>query len=646
MSEGVAVGALVCRKRLVQTVIKELDERQWRKKRVKVTPFDEERMVVAVVPEGARALDAHAARPEDEEESVPPTLARLLSGGEVAWMSGLRAGAAEATGRATAAVAAGEVAEPAFRFAELFAGMGGFRLGLEPLGGRCVFASEIEPFAAATYERNFGEAPFGDIVEVPTEAVPAHDILTAGFPCQSFSRAGAQRGLQDSRGDLFFEIVRLARARKPAALLLENVPNLLRVDNGHAMHVIARELTAIGYHVRVQLLNAAAVVPQHRERLFIVGFRDARAAAAFAWPTFADTSSSAASAAADGGAAAPTAPAAPAAPAAPPVPSLRAVLEPLDEAALRRYRLSATQWAQVRGSRDFRAQPQWRLAQLGGAARTLRGSYRKSYSRLSEFVPLRDGAPVEGQSPLVGPAGQPTGPSYAAADDEADDDEAEAAEAEAAAEVEAGAEAEAEAEAAGATAVDAAADAEAAAAASAADAMEAPRFYTERECARLQGFPDWFALEGGKLYVQLGNAVCPLLVRAVAERLLAALAAAASPSQPPAAAGEPGGGADGAVAVAAAAEKATEVPAGHLRCECFLSVAAINLLRGVTPPHNYAAVEAAAAEPGGALSEDYGRYGAEEPAERYSRVLNRPADALFEMESVRTYSLTAQPDSE
>jgi site-specific DNA-cytosine methylase len=310
---GVAVGGLVCRKRVVQTVIKALDERQWRKKRVKVSAYDEERMVVAVVPEGARALDAHS-------ERVPSTLADLMQAGDVAWISGLRAGAAEATKGSTAAEG---TAEPAFRFAELFAGMGGFRLGLDPLGGRCVFASEIDPFAAATYERNFGEAPFGDIVEVPTEAVPAHDVLTAGFPCQSFSRAGEQRGLQDDRGDLFFEIVRLARARRPRALLLENVPNLLRVDNGHALHIIISELTAAGYHVRAQLLNAAALVPQHRERLFLVGFRDAAAAAAFQWPAFA------------------------AAPAGRPAP-LRAALQPLDAAELPRYRLSATQWAQAR----------------------------------------------------------------------------------------------------------------------------------------------------------------------------------------------------------------------------------------------------------------------------------------------------------
>ena len=178
--------------------------------------------------------------------------------------------------------------------------------------------------AAATYERNFGEAPFGDITEVPSEAVPAHDVLTAGFPCQSFSRAGEQKGLQDERGDLFFDIVRLARAHKPKVLLLENVPNLLRVDSGHALHIIVGELTTVGYHVRVQLLNASAVAPQHRERVFIVGFRAdlAAAAAAFTWPRFAPAAR----------------------------PRLRDAIEPLTADALRRYRLSDTQWAPVRAS--------------------------------------------------------------------------------------------------------------------------------------------------------------------------------------------------------------------------------------------------------------------------------------------------------
>ncbi|EOD38823.1 hypothetical protein EMIHUDRAFT_56747, partial [Emiliania huxleyi CCMP1516] len=137
------------------------------------------------------------------------------------------------------------------RYAELFAGVGGFRLALDGLGGRCVFASEIDPCAAATYERNFGDAPLGDITEVPDEDLPAHDLLTAGFPCQSFSRSGEQRGLGDARGDLFFEIVRVA----PAALLLENVPNLLRVDNGHALHIIVHALTRAGYHCRLKKKN-------------------------------------------------------------------------------------------------------------------------------------------------------------------------------------------------------------------------------------------------------------------------------------------------------------------------------------------------------------------------------------------------------
>ena len=162
---GVAVGGLVCRKRVVQTVIKALDERQWRKTRVKVSSYDDEQMVVAVVPEGVRALDAHSEKPCD---GVPAALASLIQSGEVTWMSGLRAGAAVATaGRGGGAA---EGVEPAFRYAELFAGIGGFRLGLDALGGRCVFSSEIDACAAATYERNFHEAPFGDIVEVPTEA--------------------------------------------------------------------------------------------------------------------------------------------------------------------------------------------------------------------------------------------------------------------------------------------------------------------------------------------------------------------------------------------------------------------------------------------------------------------------------------------
>mmetsp|Transcript_41038 Transcript_41038/g.132468 ORF Transcript_41038/g.132468 Transcript_41038/m.132468 type:complete len:314 (+) Transcript_41038:44-985(+) len=283
-ASGVAVGAVVAPKRHLQTVIKALDERQWRKKRTKVHEYDCEHLAVAVAPEGARALDAFGS---DAESLVPAPLAALLRDGAVRWATGHRhvSAAAAPSPAAAAAAAASPAPPPRFRYAELFAGVGGFRLALDGLGGRCVFASEIDPCAAATYERNFGDAPLGDITEVPDEDLPAHDLLTAGFPCQSFSRSGEQRGLGDARGDLFFEIVRVASRCRPAALLLENVPNLLRVDNGHALHIIVHALTRAGYHCRLQLANAAALVPQHRERLYLAAFRDAAAAAAFRWPS-------------------------------------------------------------------------------------------------------------------------------------------------------------------------------------------------------------------------------------------------------------------------------------------------------------------------------------------------------------------------
>jgi len=179
-----------------------------------------------------------------------------------------------------------ETPRPRFKFIELFAGIGGFRLGLEQLGGQCVFSSEIEPHAAAVYKANHGEPPSGDITKVAAEEIPSFDVLTAGFPCQSFSAAGEQRGLNDPRGQLFWEIVRVAKHHRPGALLLENVSNLLRIDNGHTLHLLLGALGEIGYHCRLQLINAAALVPQDRVRVFIVGFRDAATAAAFSWPTF------------------------------------------------------------------------------------------------------------------------------------------------------------------------------------------------------------------------------------------------------------------------------------------------------------------------------------------------------------------------
>ena len=185
------------------------------------------------------------------------------------------------------AMAAAQKAAPArFRFVELFAGIGGFRVGLERLGGECVFASEWDPSCCATYRTNFGDNPAGDITHVDEKAIPPHDILTAGFPCQSFSRAGALQGFDDSRGQLFFEIPRVLKYHRPRAFLLENVANLLKIDQGRDMKRIVHELRACGYVVHHAGINSKTVVPQQRVRLFIVGLlkEAVQAPEIFHWP--------------------------------------------------------------------------------------------------------------------------------------------------------------------------------------------------------------------------------------------------------------------------------------------------------------------------------------------------------------------------
>ena len=171
----------------------------------------------------------------------------------------------------------------AFTFVDLFAGIGGFRLALEQLGGRCVFSCEWDPFAQQTYRANFGELPSaGDIRAVDPSDIPAHDILTAGFPCQPFSIAGVSKkrslgrpdGFSDEhQGNLFFELARIIEARRPRAFLLENVRNLRGHDGGRTFEVIREHLERrLGYDVHYEVVDARQVVPQHRERLFIVGF--------------------------------------------------------------------------------------------------------------------------------------------------------------------------------------------------------------------------------------------------------------------------------------------------------------------------------------------------------------------------------------
>ena len=162
----------------------------------------------------------------------------------------------------------------AFRFIDLFAGIGGIRLGFEAVGGKCVFSSEIDEDACKTYQANFGEHPSGDITRIPAGDVPDFDILLGGFPCQSFSIIGKKEGFSNETcGTLFFEIERILKEKRPPAFLLENVKNLAAHDKGNTFRIIKEHLEALGYHVHAKVLNALDYgVPQKRERVIIVGF--------------------------------------------------------------------------------------------------------------------------------------------------------------------------------------------------------------------------------------------------------------------------------------------------------------------------------------------------------------------------------------
>lgn len=164
-----------------------------------------------------------------------------------------------------------------FRFIDLFAGIGGMRIAFTRLGGKCVFSSEWDKYAQHTYERNFGEVPFGDITKIDENSVPDHDILVAGFPCQAFSIAGRRGGFEDTRGTLFFDVARIIRRKRPSAFLLENVKGLMNHNRGRTLNTILYTLrNDLGYYVpEPEIVNARHFgVPQNRERVFIVGFRN------------------------------------------------------------------------------------------------------------------------------------------------------------------------------------------------------------------------------------------------------------------------------------------------------------------------------------------------------------------------------------
>ena len=173
-----------------------------------------------------------------------------------------------------------------FKFIDLFAGVGGIRVAFESIGGECVFTSEWDDYAQKTYAANFpgGHAINGDITQIDEEDIPDHDVLLGGFPCQPFSIAGVSKknalgrahGFEDeTQGTLFFDVARIIAKKRPKAFLLENVKNLQSHDKGRTFDVIRRTLQdALGYQVFVKVIDGAHFVPQHRERILIVGFRD------------------------------------------------------------------------------------------------------------------------------------------------------------------------------------------------------------------------------------------------------------------------------------------------------------------------------------------------------------------------------------
>ena len=158
-----------------------------------------------------------------------------------------------------------------YKFIDLFAGIGGFRMGFESQGFKCVFSSEIDEHAKEVYKLNFGDIPFGDITKLDENQVPNHDILLAGFPCQPFSIAGEKKGFCDTRGTMFFEIERIIRAKKPRVVVLENVKHFKNHDKGRTLKTVLFSLENLGYTVSWEVLNAKDFgVAQNRERTIIV----------------------------------------------------------------------------------------------------------------------------------------------------------------------------------------------------------------------------------------------------------------------------------------------------------------------------------------------------------------------------------------
>ncbi|WP_196759444.1 DNA cytosine methyltransferase [Streptobacillus moniliformis] len=160
------------------------------------------------------------------------------------------------------------------KFIDLFAGLGGFRLSLESFGAECVYSNEWDKNAQKVYQMNFGDMPEGDITLIDENNIPDHDILCAGFPCQAFSISGKQKGFEDNRGTLFFDVARIIKAKNPKVVFMENVKNFASHDNGNTLKIVQNTMIDLGYDFYYDILNSLDFgIPQKRERIYMVCFR-------------------------------------------------------------------------------------------------------------------------------------------------------------------------------------------------------------------------------------------------------------------------------------------------------------------------------------------------------------------------------------
>ena len=179
-----------------------------------------------------------------------------------------------------------KIKQASFTYIDLFAGIGGFHQAANSLGGKCLFACEIDPHAQRAYEANYGIVPYGDIATLNAAIVPDHDVLLAGFPCQAFSICGNMKGFDDTRGTLFFDVARILKEKKPKMCVLENVKQLSTHDGGNTLKTILKTLRDLGYSTHWRVLNALDYgLPQKRERTIIVGFHEVDVLFDFPKPT-------------------------------------------------------------------------------------------------------------------------------------------------------------------------------------------------------------------------------------------------------------------------------------------------------------------------------------------------------------------------